>query len=407
MMQVVSWLTPSHHTEGDKPLKITDAQTKALRLILDNPRGVVAWLRGETGFLKIHGNTENRLYSLGLVEAVKIGTNTRAVGTERVEYDVTVWALTPAGYEALGVEAPAAQDTPAAEEEVLLPLPERFRAAYEAELAETHADADSAPYRQVWQHVTSGRPTAPRWLLGHLADVAALLADLVEESEEHPNTRAARSRGAAELLDLLARHGARPWPALGHGLRPWGEEAPHCEDCAEPAGHCAPAAVLAAEAAVDQERADRQAAYEARLAAELRKTEDEVAAEYGEHMRPGQCVVWTHPTTGKTAVGIVRSVYRRPSGKAAADVDLVGGPSGSLPADELGPLPELPDMGELIEGQWLITDKAGRTLAHVPGRTREEALAEARKIPAVRAAAQRDGGLASRPLWTSDLVESS
>ncbi|GHH56162.1 hypothetical protein [Streptomyces candidus] len=389
-------------------MKLTDAQTKALRLILDNPRGVVAWLRGETGFLKIHGNTENRLHSLGLVEAVKIGTNTRAVGTERVEYDITVWTLTPAGYEALGVEAPAAQKAPAAaEDEVLLPLPRRFRAAYEAELAETHADADSAPYRQVWQHVTSGRPTAPRWLLGHLADVAALVAFLAEQSEAHPNTRTARSRGAAELLDLLARHGVRPWPATGHGLRPWGAEAPHCEDCAEPAEHCVPAAVVAAEAAVDQECADQQAAYEARLAAALRMAEDEIAAEYGEHMRPGQCVVWTHPTTGTTAVGIVRSVYRRGPRKPAADVDLVGGPSGSIPAAELGPLPELPDMGELIEDQWLITDKAGETLAHVPGRTREEALAEARKIPAVHAAARRDGGLASRPLWTSDLAESS
>ncbi|MFF8464861.1 hypothetical protein ACF071_29455 [Streptomyces albidoflavus] len=388
-------------------MKLTDAQTKALRLILDNPRQVVAWLRGETGFLKIHGNTENRLHSLGLVEAVTIGTNTRVVGTERVEYDVTVWTLAPAGYEALGVEVPAAEEIPAAEEEVLLPLPERFRAAYEAELAETHADADSAPYRQVWHHVTNGRPTAPRWLLGHLADVAALLADLVEESEEHPNTRASRSRGAAELLDLLARHGARPWPAIGHALRPWGDEAPHCEDCAEQTGPRPPAAVTDAEAAVDKERAERQAAYEERLAAELRKAEDEIAAEYGEHMRPGQCVVWTHPTTGKTAVGIVRSVYRRGPGKAAADVDLVGGPSGSIHADQLGPLPEAPDMGELIEGQWLITDKAGATLAHVPGRNREEALAEARKIPAVRAAAHRDGGLASRPLWTSDLAKSS
>lgn len=391
-------------------MKITAAQTKALRLILDNPRRVVAWLRGEAGFLKIHGNTENALHGHGLIEAVKIGTAFRTVGTERVEYDVTVWTLTPAGYEALGEEVPteeAAEEIPAAEEEILLPLPERFRKAYEAELADTHIDADSAPYRQVYAHVMSGRPTAPRWLLGHLADVAALLADLVEESEAPAPTRAVRRLGAVELLALLDHHGARPWPVVGHGVRPWGDEAPHCEDCAERTGHRAPAAVAAAEAAVDQERADRQAAYEARLVAELRKTEDEIAAEYGEHMRPGQCVVWTHPTTGKTAVGIVRSVYRRASGKAAADVDLVGAPSGSIPADELGPLPELPDMGELIEGQWLITDKAGKPLAHVPGETREEALAEARKIPAVREAAQRDGGLASRPLWTSDLVESS
>ncbi|MGW5336206.1 hypothetical protein [Streptomyces bauhiniae] len=386
-------------------MKITDAQTAALRLILDNPRRVVAWLRGEAGFLKIHGNTERRLDALGLVEAVTVGTNTRTVGKERIEYDVTVWSLTPAGYEALGEELPAAEEAPAAEEEILLPLPARFLAAYAAELAETHTDADSAPYRQVWQHITEGRPLAPRWLLGPLADVAGLLADLVDESEGHPATRAARSRGAAELLDLLARHGARPWPAVGHGIRPWGDEAPHCEDCAALVGHRPPAAVVAAEAAVDQEHAARQTAYEERLAAEVCAAEDEIAAEYGEHMRPGQCVVWTHPKTGKTTVGIVRATYRRGSGKAAADVELVGGPSGSLPADELGPLPELPDMGEQIEGRWLITDKAGKTLAHVSGSTREEALAEARKLPDVRAAARRDGGLASRPLWTSDLTE--
>ncbi|MGW2456773.1 hypothetical protein ACWCTA_36420 [Streptomyces sp. NPDC001704] len=319
-------------------MNLTDAQTKALRLILDNPRQVVAWLRGETGFLKIHGNTENRLHSLGLVEAVKIGTNTRTVGTERVEYDVTVWTLTPAGYEALGVEAPAAEETPATEEEVLLPLPARFRTAYEAELADTHADADSAPYRQVWHHVTNGRPTAPRWLLGHLADVAALLADLVEESEEHPNTRATRSRGAAELLDLLAHHGARPWPTIGHGVRPWGDEAPHCEDCAEQTGPRPPAAVVAAEAAVDKERADRQAAYEHRLAAELRRTEDEIAAEHGEHMRPGSAVEWTNPRNGETAYGVVQSVYRRHNGKAAADVELLGRSGGSIDADQLGPI---------------------------------------------------------------------
>ncbi|MEU9279489.1 hypothetical protein [Streptomyces sp. NPDC048341] len=152
---------------------------------------------------------------------------------------------------------------------------------------------------------------------------------------------------------------------------------------------------------------DAQTSYATELAAQLLTVEDEIAAEYGEHMRPGKIVVRTDPETGKTAVGIVQSVYRREDGKAAADVELVGAPSGSVLAAELGPLPELPDMGERVEGQWLITDKAGNTLAHVPGDTREEALAAARKIPAVRAAAERDGGLASRPLWTSDLAPTS
>ncbi|MEU9056238.1 hypothetical protein AB0D37_38610 [Streptomyces sp. NPDC048384] len=152
---------------------------------------------------------------------------------------------------------------------------------------------------------------------------------------------------------------------------------------------------------------DTQSAYTTELAAQLLIAENDIAAEYGEHMRPGQLAVRTDPETGKTAVGVVQSVYRREDGMAAADVELIGAPSGSVPATELGPLPELPDMGERIEGQWLISDKAGKTLAHVPGETREEALAEARKISAVRQAAARDGGLASRPLWTSDLAPTS
>ncbi|MEV7842064.1 hypothetical protein AB0O77_33355 [Streptomyces albidoflavus] len=382
-------------------MKLTAPQLAALQVIHETPRRVAARVNGSSGcwigFRVLHHRTEARLAALNLIETVPADGG----------LEVPVLRLTAAGYEALGVDAPATtKEAPAVDEEVLLPLPKRFCDAYEAELGEIHADADSAPYRQVWQHVTSGRAAIPRWLLGHLADVAALLADLAEESDAHHATRVARSRGAAELLDLLARHGVRPWLPAGHGVRPW-TDAPHCDDCAEQIGPRPPAAVVATEAAVDQERADRQAAYEDRLAAALRATEDEIATEYGEHMRPGQCVIWTHPATGKTSVGIVQSVYRRAGGKAAADVELVGGPTGSILADDLGPLPELPDMGELIEGQWLITDKTGATLAHVPGQTREEALAEARKIPAVRAAAHRDGGLASRPLWTSDLVKSS
>ncbi|MGO4420146.1 hypothetical protein AB4Z54_15795, partial [Streptomyces sp. MCAF7] len=244
-------------------MKITAAQTKALRLIHDNPRQVVAWLSGENGFLTIHRNTEKGLHRRGLVETVKIGTNNRTAGDERAEYDVTVWALTAAGYEALGVKAPAVQErreelaaarlsvlaeastgtqyraagieenveTTLAEYgievtatakwgnirhdiadytactadqddaatltalyeaiaaldeteldayrsgerdalpaeitarvrhdlgpcgEVLLPLPARFRNAYEVELADAHNEADSALYRQVCHHVTSG-----------------------------------------------------------------------------------------------------------------------------------------------------------------------------------------------------------------------------------------------------------
>ncbi|MFH9735863.1 hypothetical protein [Streptomyces sp. NPDC017260] len=134
----------------------------------------------------------------------------------------------------------AGQPTAPAEEEIPLPLPERFRKAYEAELGNLHQEADSAPFRQVWQHVTSGRTTAPCWLLGPLADVAALLVDVAEESDAPAATRAYRRLGAVELLALLGHHGAYPWPRTGHGVRPWGDEAAHCEDCAERIGHRAP-----------------------------------------------------------------------------------------------------------------------------------------------------------------------
>ncbi|MDO0939263.1 hypothetical protein QQY66_49055 [Streptomyces sp. DG2A-72] len=82
---------------------------------------------------------------------------------------------------------------------------------------------------------------------------------------------------------------------------------------------------------------DAQAAYVTELAAQLLTAETEIAAEHGEHMRPGRFVTRTDPETGKTAVGFVQSVYRREDGTAAADVELVGAPSGSVPAAELGP----------------------------------------------------------------------
>ncbi|WP_137235511.1 hypothetical protein [Streptomyces sp. BPSDS2] len=312
-------------------MKLTAPQTGALHLIHETPGRVAARVNGSSGcwigFRTLHHRTEARLVELRLVETAPAPVITQD-GNK-----VPVLRLTAAGYEALGIKAPAAE-----EEEVLVPLPEGFLAAYEAELAEAHADADNAPFRQVRQHVNSGRATAPRWLLGHLADVAALLADLVEEPSEHTDTHAAHSRGVAELLDLLAQHGARPWPIVGHGLRPWAEKAPHCEDCADWAGHRAPAVVLAAETAVDEERAVRQAAYEARLAAELRRTEDEIAAEHGEHMRPGAAVQWTNPRNAETAYGVVQSVYRRHNGKVAADVEFLGRPAGSIDAEQLAPI---------------------------------------------------------------------
>ncbi|WP_331720096.1 hypothetical protein OG762_51610 (plasmid) [Streptomyces sp. NBC_01136] len=397
-------------------MKLTAAQTAALRLVLDSPDRIAARVETPTeadrvNFRRLHHRTEARLVELGLVEVNTVTATDRDTSGMTTEYEIPALRLTTAGYEALGVEAPAADAEPmppAAEDEIALPLPKRFRTAYEAELGDVHRDTESATYRRVWDHVMNNRPTAPRWLLGHLADVAGFLADLVEATRETaPATRAARRLGCVELLALLHHHGAHPWPVTGHAVRPWGEEPAHCDDCAARVGPRPPADVITAETAVNQDRAERQAAYETRLAEELRAAEDEIAAEYGEHMRRGAAVLYTHPRTGETTVGVVESVYRDANGKAAADVNLIGHGSAGVLADELGPLPELPDMGERVEGQWLITDKAGATLAHVPGETREQALAAARRIPAVREAEARDGGLASRPLWTADLSPAS
>ncbi|RKN38514.1 hypothetical protein [Streptomyces hoynatensis] len=55
-------------------------------------------------------------------------------------------------------------------------------------------------------------------------------------------------------------------------------------------------------------------------------------------------------------------------------------------------------------GEWLITDKRGRVLVQVRGESRERALAAARRIPAVRLAEAREGGLGSRPRHTTDLA---
>ncbi|MFD9819085.1 hypothetical protein [Streptomyces violascens] len=396
---------------------LTDRQETALRLILDNPGRVVAFLRGERNYLTINGITERSLDSRGLVHAVHAATGTLTDGRTTHTYEITVWELTPAGYAALGLDAPADEPEPdaepAADDDVDLPLPAWFTKAYEAELAELRADSDDAAERRVHDHVTNGRTHAPRWLLGHLADAADLLAYLTAAASDlAPATRAARSRGCAQLLDLLRRQGVAPWRANGlaarpwghgHGVRPWGQDPAHCDDCAAHVGPRPPADVIAAELTVDQERAAARAEAEARQAARQAQDEDEIAAEYGEHMRPGAPIEFTW--RGTTTPGVVQSVYRRANGRAGADILLPTGPA-SATADQLAPLPErTPEVsGELVEGWWRITDKQGQELARVEGTTREEALAAADRIPAVRAAVRRDGGLASRPLWTSDLT---
>ncbi|MFE4496091.1 hypothetical protein ACFRKD_26920 [Streptomyces niveus] len=383
-------------------MNLTDAQTAGLHLVHETGR-VAARVNGGhghwIGFGILHHRTEARLVELGLVETVILTEGKKKVPVLR---------LTAAGYEALGIAAPVPEEeaaAPAAEDVITLRIPRHFRTAYDEELGDTHHESDSAPYRLAWEHITTNRARAPRWLLGHLADVAAHVAQLVERAEGTDlRARFARRRSCGEILDLLHQHGARPWPLTGHGVRPL-DGAAHCAECAPLIGFAAPADVLAAVAATEAERADRETAYAARLAEQLLTDESRIAAEHGDHMRVGQVVTYTDPHTGKAQPGAVQAVYYRAQGKAAADVLLVFGGCLSVLAGELAPLarPELPDMGELIEDRWLISDKNDQVLAHVSGTTREEALTAACRIPAVRDVVERDGGLVSRPLWTADL----
>jgi hypothetical protein len=78
--------------------KLTKAQTAALKTIDENPRRVVAWNRVAKGFVRINGNTESKLHSLGLIETQDL--------EERIHlgcvYMLRTWTLTAAGEAALG-----------------------------------------------------------------------------------------------------------------------------------------------------------------------------------------------------------------------------------------------------------------------------------------------------------------
>lgn len=126
-------------------------------------------------------------------------------------------------------------------------------------------------------------------------------------------------------------------------------------------------------------------------------------AEHGEHLRPGSVVSHTD-RRGITSRGVVVSLYYRAGGRAAADLLLITGEA-SVFADALAPVPvpEEPDLGEQIEGWWLILDAAGTVLTHTCGTSRQQAIRRALTDPAVRASQARDGGVAARGLWTADL----
>ena len=85
-------------------MRLTKSQDAALRTAHANPNKVAAWLRGEKNLLTINGNVECSLVKLGLIEASVIGRGSRKVAGKVCTYDVTVWELTTAGREALGIE---------------------------------------------------------------------------------------------------------------------------------------------------------------------------------------------------------------------------------------------------------------------------------------------------------------
>lgn len=89
-------------------MTVTAAQTKALSLVADNPGRVLAVQRVE-GWLRINGNTERQLATLGLIaKSGPVAQRTMKVGSDTFTYDLCAWNITPAGIAALGREgAPA------------------------------------------------------------------------------------------------------------------------------------------------------------------------------------------------------------------------------------------------------------------------------------------------------------
>jgi hypothetical protein len=78
----------------------TAAQRKAMQLIADNPRRVVAWNRtaATAHMLQINGNVERSLLHAGLARTVVLATHTNEHGDE---WSTKAWELTEAGVRAL------------------------------------------------------------------------------------------------------------------------------------------------------------------------------------------------------------------------------------------------------------------------------------------------------------------
>lgn len=73
-------------------MKLTKTQAAALKTIAENPGRVIAWNRTQADFIRINGNTENKLFQLGLIEAVSVGERTYQGHT----FELKVWKLTEA-----------------------------------------------------------------------------------------------------------------------------------------------------------------------------------------------------------------------------------------------------------------------------------------------------------------------
>ena len=133
----------------------------------------------------------------------------------------------------------------------------------------------------------------------------------------------------------------------------------------------------------------------------LTQDADEFAAEHGEHLRPNNLVIYTAPdATGVPA--LIESTGLNDGQPSATVLLPLTRQRITTPTIHLTPRPELPDLGEPVPGWWRIVDVAETELARVRAGTREAAHAAALRYPSVRQAEQRDGGMASRPLWTGD-----
>lgn len=87
-------------------MKLTEARTRALKLIASYPGQVVAWQRGPrvAGYLQINGNIEQAIAGSGLVEEVSTGIvlSTWVEDGEIITSYLNTWEITETGRKAIG-----------------------------------------------------------------------------------------------------------------------------------------------------------------------------------------------------------------------------------------------------------------------------------------------------------------